>query len=169
VASRMDSTRVLTAVLLPILARGVLLRRPPVVAMAQWVDADRRAVRALQRLRRRYGAGPVRVRVPGRKVAVVLSPDHVHEVLARSPETFVVSNREKRGALSHFQPEGLLVSDGSLRAERRRFNEAVLDSHRPVHQLADAVVAKVRDEAQHLTEAAGAADVLTWDDFLASW
>jgi hypothetical protein len=96
VASRLDSARVLASVVPPIVARGVPLRRPPIVAMAERVDADRRAVRSLQRLRRRYGPGPVRLPA-GRKVAVVLSPDQVHEVLDRPPETFVVSNLEKRG------------------------------------------------------------------------
>src|SRR5215212_590087 len=169
VASRSDSARVVMSVVVPILARGVILRRPPVVALAERLDADRRAVRALQRLRRRYGPGPVRLRLPAREVAVVLSADHVREVLERSPETFVVSNLEKRGALSHFQPEGVLLSDGPVRSERRRFNEAVLDSARPVHQLLVAIVGKVREEADHITEAADAAGVLTWDDFIGSW
>ena len=169
VASRTASARILASVVAPILARGVILRRPRVVALAERLDADRRAVRALQRLRRRYGPGPVRLRLPARELAVMLSADHVREVLERSPETFVVSNLEKRGALSHFQPDGLLVSDGELRAERRRFNEAVLDTARPVHHLADAIVATVREEGQHVAEAADGAGVLTWDDFIVAW
>jgi hypothetical protein len=72
-------------------------------------------------------------------------------------------------ALSHFQPEGVLVADGPLRAERRRFNEAVLDTRQPVHQLADAIVAKVREEAQRVADPADGAGALSWDDFAVGW
>jgi hypothetical protein len=121
-----------------------------VVALAERLDADRRAVRLLQRLTARYGPGPLRLRVPGRSVGLVLSPEDVRRVLSGSPEPFAVANREKRGALSHFQPHGVLVSHGQLRADRRQVNEDVLDTHRPVHRLAKAITAKVLDEARPL-------------------
>jgi hypothetical protein len=41
----------------------------------------------------------------------------------------------------------VLISGGDARAERRRFNEEVLDTARPIHRLAGDLVAKVRDEA----------------------
>lgn len=138
-ASTLDTTRVITTVVLPLAARGVLLRRPPVVALAERLDLDRRAVHLLQRLRARYGPGPLLLRVPGRSIALVLSPEGVQRVLSGSPEPFPVANREKRGALSHFQPHGVLVSHGQLRVDRREVNDAVLDSHRPVHRLAEAI------------------------------
>jgi len=167
-ASTLDTTRVITTVVLPLAARGVLLRRPPVVALAERLDADRRAVRLLQRLRARYGPGPIRLRIPGRSVALVLSPEDVQRVLSRSPEPFAVANRDKRGALSHFQPHGVLVSHGQLRADRRQVNEAVLDSHRPVHRLAEAIAAKVLEETRpFLTEAASRS--LGWDEFAVAW
>jgi hypothetical protein len=74
----------------------------------------------------------------------------VQRVLGGSPEPFAVTNREKRGALSHFQPYGVPVFHGQLRANRRRVNEEMLDSHRPVHRLAEAITAKVLDEARPL-------------------
>jgi cytochrome P450 len=167
-ASTLDTTCVITTVVLPLAARGVLLRRPPVVALAERLDADRRAVRLLQRLRARYGPGPLRLCIPGRSVALVLSPEEVQQVLSRSPEPFAVANREKRGALSHFQPHGVLVSHGQLRADRRQVNEAVLDSHRPVHRLAEAIAAKVLEETRPcLTEAASRS--LGWDEFAVAW
>jgi cytochrome P450 len=167
-ASTLDTTRVITTVVLPLAARGVLLRRPPVVALAERLDADRRAVHLLQRLRARYGPGPIRLRIPGRSVALVLSPEDVQRVLSRSPEPFAVANRDKRGALSHFQPHGVLVSHGQLRADRRQVNEAVLDSHRPVHRLAEAIAAKVLEETRpFLTEAASRS--LGWDEFAVAW
>jgi hypothetical protein len=58
-----------------------------------------------------------------------------------------VANREKRAALSHFQPGGVLVSQGGQRATRRSFNEDVLDSARPAHRLAREFEEKVQEEA----------------------
>jgi cytochrome P450 len=167
-ASTLNTTRVITTVVLPLAARGVLLRRPPVVALAERLDADRRAVHLLQRLRARYGPGLLRLRVPGRSVALVLSPRDVQRVLSESPESFTVANREKRGALSHFQPHGVLVSHGRLRTDRRRVNEAVLDSHRPVHRLAEAIAAKVLEEARPLLPDGSSAS-LPWDEFAVAW
>ena len=167
-ASTLDTARVIMTVVLPLATRGVILRRPPVVALAERLDLDRRAVHLLQRLRARYGPGPLRLRVPGRSVALVLSPEGVQQVLSGSPEPFAVANREKRGALSHFQPHGVLVSHGQLRADRRQVNEAVLDSHRPVHRLAEAIAAKVLEETRpFLTEAASRSS--GWDEFATCW
>jgi hypothetical protein len=101
-AATLDTTRVIMTVVLPLAARGLLLRRPPVVALAERLDLNRRAVHLLQRLRARYAPGPLRRGVPGRSVALVLSPRGVQRVLGGSPEPFAVTNREKRGALSTF-------------------------------------------------------------------
>ena len=89
-------------------------------------------------------------------------------MLSGSPEPFAVDNREKRGALSHFQPPGVLVSHGQLRVDRREVNDAVLDSHRPVHRLAEAITAKVVDEAQPLVPD-GSSGSLAWDEFATTW
>jgi hypothetical protein len=98
----------------------------------------------------------------------VLSPEGVRRVLSGSPEPFAVANREKRGALSHFQPHGVLVSHGQLRADRRRVNQEVLDSHRPVHRLAEAIAAKVLEEARPLLPG-GSSRSLSWDEFAVAW
>jgi hypothetical protein len=54
-----ETLGVLTDVVAPTLAKGALLRRPRVVAAAERMQFDRRAVRRMQRLRDRYGAGPL--------------------------------------------------------------------------------------------------------------
>src|SRR5215213_9509014 len=123
-ASARDSAGVVADVVMPLTARGVIVRRPPVVGVLDRIDADRRAVRRVPLLRSRYGAGPLLLRVPRREVALVLAPDDARRVLAESPEPFATANREKRAALSHFQPHGVLISHGPERSDRRRFNEA---------------------------------------------
>ena len=179
-ASALDTLRTVLVVLAPMVARGVIQRRPRVVALSDRMDADRRAVALLGRLRDRYGAGLLRLRLPGRSFVLVLSPDDVRRVLDGTPEPFATANREKRGALSHFQPDGVLISHGAERTERRRFTETVLDTGRPVHGLAGRMVAVVREETgrmlapvsgtmSHSRETAAATAVLSWDGFAAPW
>jgi cytochrome P450 len=164
-----ETLAVLADVILPTLAKGVLIRRPPVVALAERLGLDRRAVRRLQRLRDRYGTGPLLLRLPVRNQAVILEPAHVCLVLDGSPEPFAVASSEKRAALGHFQPQGLLASHGAERAERRRLNEAVLDTGQAMHRLAERFVAVIDEEAGLLLGAVRHRDELIWDDFALTW
>ncbi|KAB2346610.1 cytochrome P450 [Actinomadura rudentiformis] len=165
-ASAGDSLRIAVQVLAPTLVRGILARRPRVVAAAERLDADRKAGRLLQRMRAKYGPGPIRLWSPLRSIALVLSEEDVRRVLEGSPEPFAVANREKRAALWHFQPHGLLTASGTDRTDRRRFNEAVLNTHRPVHQYGDLIAGKIASEAAELM---AGTDTLTWDDFRVAW
>jgi cytochrome P450 len=164
-ASAADTARVLGLVLGPVVAQGVIARRPRVVGLAARLGLDARGVRELQRLRERYGPGPVLLPVPGRPLAVVLTGQDARRVLDGTPEPFAADSKEKRGALRHMQPHGVLISPPALRADRRRFNEAVLDTGRPVHSCAASIVRVVREEAGPLA-AAGALD---WDGFATAW
>jgi cytochrome P450 len=168
-ASVRDTAGVMADVVMPLFARGVIVRRPPVVGMLDRMDGDRRAVRRMQRLRSRYGDGPLLLKLPLRDVALVLAPVDVRRVLDESPEPFALANREKRAALSHFQPHGVLISHGPERAERRRFNEEVLDADRPVHSLGDAFETKVAAEADGILAEARAQGTLDWDAFATGW
>src|SRR3954469_22010821 len=150
---------------MPLFARGIILRRQRVTALEDRVDADRRAVRRLQRLRDRHGDGPVALQIPGRSAAVILGPADVRRVLDESPEPFATAAREKKAALSHFQPNGVLISHGDERADRRRFNEAVLDSSAPVHTLAESLLMKLHGEARAMV----AGPTLSWHEFAPNW
>ncbi|MGP4113597.1 cytochrome P450 [Streptomyces sp. 4N509B] len=163
-----DAARVLTRVVLPALAEGLIARRPRAMAWAQRRQADRAAIEVVRRLRARHGDGPLRLPVPGRSVALLLAADDVARVLRATPEPFSPATREKRGALEQFQPHGVLISRGEARAVRRRVNEAALDSGRPMHALAGPVVARVRREATGLTRRA-AARGLGWEEFSDAW
>jgi cytochrome P450 len=167
--SARDTAGVMLDVVAPLFAQGVIVRRPAVVAAAARLGADRRAVLRMGALRDRYGPGPVLLRLPARDVALVLSSADVHRVLVTEPELFAPANREKRAALSHFQPEGVLISEGRERAARRAFNEDVLESERPTHSLGDELVARAREEAHEIIGAARRAGQLTWDVFAPGW
>jgi cytochrome P450 len=169
VASPADTAAALSQVLLPVVSRGVILRRPKVVAAAERLDLDRRAVERMQQLADTYGPGPLRLRVPGRDLALVLDPDDAKRVLAGSPEPFATANQEKRAALAHFQPHGVLISHGPERADRRRFNEQVLADPLPIHPLADALLGKVVDEAETLVSQVRDTGRLEWDAYATAW
>jgi cytochrome P450 len=168
-ASVLDTIRVSIRVLLPLLGRGVIVRRPPVVDIAERLDLDRRAVREMQRLNDRYGEGPLLLRLPGRRLALVLDGEHVQRILRASPDPFSAANLEKVHALGAFQPQGVLISEGEEREDRRRFNEAVLETPRPIHSHAETFLVAVREQADEFLRGAEATGRLTWEDFVPAW
>lgn len=168
-ASLLDSAAFGLEVFLPIFAKGVIVRRPPMLALAERTHIEDRSLRRMQRLREKYGRGPLMLRLPLREQAVVLSPEHVHRVLRESPDPFSTASSEKRAALGHLQPHGSLVSEGAERAERRRFNEEVLDHERAVHRFAEPLLAVVQEEAQAMMQEARKSGALDWEGFSQRW
>ena len=164
-ASLADSLAVLLLAAGPLVAKGLIVRRPKMVALLAASGAEGRGVRLLARLRRKYGDGPLLLRLPLRDQAIVLAPRHLRRILDGTPRPFAADSDEKRASLAHFQPEGVLISDGSERAERRRFNEAVLESACPVHSLAPAFGGLVEAELAPLR----AAGRLSWPEFRRAW
>lgn len=168
-ASLADSIRVAGGVLLPTITKGVILRRRAVMAIAERLDFDRGAVRCMERMSDRYRPGPLPLGIPGRSVALILDPADVHRVLEQTPEPFSAATPEKRGALAHFEPKNVLLSEGKDRAERRRFNEEVLDTAQPPHRLAPRFLQVVDSEAGRLMKASLERGELRWDEFTRSW
>jgi len=164
-----ETLGVLAGVVAPTVAKGVIIRRPRMVAPAERFDLDRRAVRRVQRLRDRYGPGPLLLPNPVRPQALILAPEHVHRVLDGSPRPFAAASSEKRAALAPFQPQGVLISRGPERAARRRFNETVLDTPRPIHRLAERFAGVVDEESAAMLATARRRRVLAWDTFAAHW
>lgn len=165
-----ETLAVTADILAPNLAKGVIIRRPKMVGLAERFELDKRAVRRMQQLRNKYGTGPLLLRTPpGRTQALILAPEHVHRVLDGSPEPFSTASSEKRAALSHFEPKGALISQGPERADRRRYNEQVLDSEQPQHRMAEHFISVVHGEAEHVLHMARRAGELSWDVFSDGW
>ncbi|WP_206795504.1 cytochrome P450 [Amycolatopsis sp. MtRt-6] len=164
-ASVAETLRVAVEVALPTLAGGVIKRRPKAMAMAGKLQFDRPAVRLLGRLRDRHYGRPLRLRVPGRTVELALSGADVQQLLAGAPTPFSPSTVEKRAALGHFQPHGVLISDAADRPARRRFTEAVLEPGRPLHELATPFTQAIAEESAVLRSA----ETLDWDTFNVTW
>lgn len=168
-AGVIDTAALAVDVLAPTFAKGVIVRRPKVVALAERLGLDARAVRRMQKLHDKYGDGPLMLPLPIRKQAVLLAPEHVRRVLDESPEPFSAASSEKRAALSHFEPKGALISCGRERAERRRFNEEVLEHERAVHHMVGKFLPTVDDEAGRMLAGARDQGELDWNSFNAGW
>lgn len=159
----------LNEVALPNIAKGVLIRRPGALGMIERLELEHRAVRRLQKMRARHGAGPVFIPMPGRPQAVILAREHVHYVLDNSPEPFATAETLKKTALRHFEPEVALISHGRRRTERRALNEKMLETPRRVHSLAERFLPAVEEEADTLREHVRRTGELSWDAFIEAW
>ncbi|MDQ0674316.1 cytochrome P450 [Pseudarthrobacter siccitolerans] len=173
-ATALESAAFFFDVFLPTTAKGPIIRRPKVEAGAERLGLDDRAVRRMAKLARKYREGPLMLRLPGREQAVVLQPEHLHYVLANSPEPFSPASSEKKAALAHFEPRFVLISEGRERTARRALQEQVLDAHSPIHHLAASFIPIVRGEADQLLRGikdgspAGNME-LGWDHFIQTW
>ncbi|HLS25827.1 MAG TPA: cytochrome P450 [Beutenbergiaceae bacterium] len=167
--SVLDAVRVLGTVVAPVVTGGAIARRPRAMLATQRAELDKRAVATMQHLRDRYGPGPVQVRLPGRRFTFLLQPDQVHRVLNQSPAPFATSTREKRGALGHFQPSGVLISSPEQRAVRKPFNDEVLQAGRTIHHHGPHMADVVREEMTALLGHTHFTETLDWDGFTTAW
>ncbi len=165
-----ETAQVLRDVELPMISKGPIIRRPKVVAGVERLGLEARAVKRMQALSEKYGRGPVMLSLPGKKMAMVLDPDHCHRVLDETPEPFAPGETLKRSALKHFEPKVALISHGPERAARRRLNEEVLGNDHPIHRAAAQFMPVVEQEAQRLLEEADAAGgTMGWTQFHTAW
>ncbi|WP_131105614.1 cytochrome P450 [Ornithinimicrobium sufpigmenti] len=165
-----DLVRTLGAVMLPPVVKGPIVRRPRAVTMLERLDAETHALTQMHRLRERYGPDPVQMNLAGRRMAFVLDPEDVHRVLDESPESFAPASLEKRGALGHFQPAGVLASSNEDRLRRRPFNEEVLAAGTTVHPRVGLRMAQIaQEEMDALLGHVDFAGELDWDSYARAW
>ncbi len=166
-SSLLDTIAVALTVAAPTIAKGVIVRRPKIVALLAATGLESRAIRTLQRLRARYGDGPLLLRGTG--YAIVLAPPDLERVLEETPEPFSAATSEKRAALAHFEPRVALITYGPKRGERRLFNDRVLEPEREVHSMAESIVTVVEQEMGALCDELGEDGFLAWDRFIPAW
>ena len=136
-ASLVDIAQFNRLVVVPNALQGLFRRRPAAVAVAVRTDVDGAAVRLLAGMRRRYGGGPVWIRVMRDRALLLLDVAQIRRALEGSPAPFAADPPAKRRGMGHFQPHALTISRGAIWAERRRFTEAVLDTPSPMHRLGE--------------------------------
>ncbi|MEU5842083.1 cytochrome P450 [Rhodococcus sp. NPDC047139] len=169
IVSPADAARLLGRVAVPFVAVGPIARRRWVMKLLEKNQSDAAVVRVIADLRKRHGDGPLAVPIPGRTLAIVLSPDDVDRILRTDTASFTAANREKVAALSPFQPNGVLISRGDIRAQRRAFNESVLEPEHALHRLAAEWVPVIEQEVRALVGVAGSRGELDARDFVRAW
>jgi cytochrome P450 len=152
---------------LPNVVQGLFRRRSKAAAVASRVGVDGHAAALIRGLRRSYGPAPVWVRVMKDRALLLLDVADVRRVLEGSPDPYAADPEAKRRGMAHFQPDALTISRGELWAERRRFTEAVLDTGKPMHRLADPFADVCREETARLLDTVDVAGGrrLEWDPF----
>ena len=113
-------------------------------------------------LRRKYGRGALRLRILGSPSLLVLGAAGIRRILDGSPWAYA-DPRPKREGMSHFAPGAVTISRGAEWQDRRRFNEAVLETGSRVHSGAEGFLALVQDEVRAV--AVPGMDTLVWQDF----
>ncbi|BBX41664.1 hypothetical protein X011_19535 [Mycobacterium tuberculosis variant microti OV254] len=157
--STLESLRFTTLVALPNLAEGLFSRRRTVTAALGRAGVARRAHRLLAALHRRYGNGPIWVKVGGKPTLLVFGPDQIRFVLSGAPSPFASDPEPKLSGMNKFQPHALTISRGDHWADRRRFTEAVL-----AHATGNGAIAH-RCDAVTEEEARALPDNLDWPQF----
>ena len=168
-ASFFDTLRVVRSVLAPTIAKGVIKRRPMMEATAEHRHLDARAVQLMQRLRAKYGDGPLKLRIPFRPQVLLLNAAHVAQVLDGAPTPFNPASKEKRSALAHFEPGNVLISEPERREELRPAHEEALATNTRLHPFHDRFQAIIGEEFQDLLSLSAADARVGWKDFSQPW
>ncbi|RYP72617.1 hypothetical protein DL771_004112 [Monosporascus sp. 5C6A] len=163
--SLLDTLRVLTSVVAPTVAKGVIKRRPSVEALAQHHGLDTKALQLLQDLRRKYGSDPLQLNVLLRSQVLILDPKHVAQVLSLTPIPFGSASKEKRSALRHFEPSNILIADPEQRSQLRPIHEHALATNSRIHPFASRFSHIIPSELSPLFSS----ETLDWTAFSTAW
>jgi cytochrome P450 len=158
-ASRLEGIRFTALVAVPNIREGLFRRRRRPVAIATRLGLDGRAVSLLAGLKRRYGDGPIWIRIAGKDALLLLGRDQIRRALEGSPDPFASDPEPKKSGMSHFQPDALTISRDPEWTDRRQFTEAVLGAALSSPELTERFAAVSRQEAAKLSGTAG------WDTF----
>jgi cytochrome P450 len=156
-ASTLEGVRFTAQVAVPNVILGLFNKRELPSRIASTVGADYLGYRLMDGMVRNYGPAPFYVRVARDEALLVHHPDDLQFVLGGSPDPFASDPDAKRKGMTAFQPDALTISRGRQWEERRKFAEAVLDTGKPMHRLAQPFVDIASDTASEL-----AADTLRW-------
>ena len=127
-ANPLETLRFNATVIVPNAAQGLFRRRRAAVAVATRAGVDAHAVGLLSGMSRKYGGGPIWIRVVTEEALLVLDPADVSTVLEGSPAPYASDPKPKREGMVAFQPDAATISRGELWRNRRRFIDAVLKS-----------------------------------------
>ncbi len=164
-ASFLENVRFTLTNLLPSVLRGLAIPLPFWAEVATRFDTGR-GVATVERLTKRYAGRPVMLRSVGGQTLLVLAADDVRRVLESPVSVYGMNAGEKQRLFSPFAPDALNGSPPDLHAQRRPFNEAVLDYGHEPHRFAEQFLRVVHEEVAAMLADAG---VLDYERSLASF
>jgi len=144
-ASLSENVRFTLTYLLPSMLRGIAIPLPFWTELATRFDTGR-GVATVERLTERYSGRPVMLKSVLGQTLLVLAPGDVRTILDSPVSVYGMNAAEKRRLFSPFAPDALNGSPPDLHAERRPFNEAVLDYGHEPHRLAERFLRVVHEE-----------------------
>ncbi len=156
-ASPLENVRFSLTVLLPNLLRGIAIPLPFWTEVATRLDTGRSAA-TVEHLTERYSGRPVMLRSVLGRTLLVLAAGDVRRVLESPVSVYGMNATEKQRLFSPFAPDALNGSPPELHAERRPFNEAVLDYGHEHHRFAEQFLSVVHEEVAAMLADAGVLD-----------
>ena len=157
-ASLLENARFTLTYAIPSLLRGALIPQPFWTELATRLNTGQWAVATVERLSARHGERSLRLRSVLGETLLILTPEDVRRVLESPVDVFALDAREKQRALEPFAPNALNQSPPDLHAQRRPFNEAVLDYGHEPHRLADRFLVIIGEEITTMLETATVLD-----------
>ncbi len=156
-ATLLENVRFTLTYELPSLLRGALIPMPFWTELAIRFD-NGRGVATVERLTERYAGRPVMLRSVGGQTLLVLAASDVRRVLESPVAVYGMNTPEKRRLFAQFAPDVLNGSPPDLHAERRPFNEAVLDYGHEPHRFAEQFLQVVHEEVAAMLADTGVID-----------
>jgi cytochrome P450 len=156
-ASPVESVRFSLTYLLPSVLRGLAIPLPFWAEVATRFDTGRGAA-TVDRLTERYAGRPVMLRSVLGQTLLILAAEDVRRVLESPVSVYGVNAAEKRRLLDPFAPDALNASPPDLHAQRRPFNEAVLDYGHEPHRFAERFLGIVHEEVTAMLSGPGVLD-----------
>lgn len=163
-ASVLEGIRFTAQIGAPNIILGLFNKRELPARIASTVGADYLGYRLVEGMVRSYGPGPFYVRVARDEALLLHDPADLKFVLSGSPDPFASDLEPKRKGMAAFQPDALTISRGQEWEDRRRFAEAVLDSDKKMHRLAQPFVDVAAEAAKQL-----ASGTIRWQNFNAAF
>ena len=139
----------------------MFLRRPFWVAVVGNLSRTPAAVRIYRRMRERYRASLLFLRIPfGSKILIVNDDDTQRRILERSPSVYGGPGAKVRG-MSVFQPNAVTIALGKDWIRKRKFNQEAIDrsQHGDFAASIDGTVGDVTLRALGKQQ-----DLIEWDD-----
>ena len=159
-ASALEGLRFTAQIAVPNVVLGLFNKRELPSRIASTVGADYLGYRLVEGMVRSYGPAPFYVRVARDEALLVHHPDDLEFVLGGAPDPFASDPEAKAKGMAAFQPEALTISRGQEWKQRRKFAEAILDTGKPMHRLAQPFADIAAETATEV-----AAEPIRWQSF----